>query len=150
MTSEIIEQYRLKLIEKFGDPTPREVDGKTYRFINENLEEFNEIVTQLNEIEVLMNKPISDDVLELICVYCMKADTARIKNTRKSLQTLRKSFSYNYYAKKHAKELFEDLEKDKEIIKVNILKLINYFHAHINTSMDTYTKQRHPTFSMNR
>lgn len=146
MTSEIIEQHRLKLIEKFGDPTPREVDGKTYRFINENLEEFNEIVTQLNEIEVLLNKPISDDVLELICIYCMKADTARIKNIRKSLQTLKKGFSYNYYAKKNACELFKDLEKDKEIIKVNILKLINYFHAHINTSLDSYSKQHHPIF----
>lgn len=150
MSNEIIEECKLKLIKKYGDPTPSIVNGKTYRILNENLEEFNHIVTLLEEIGKKVNEQIPDDVVELVCDYCLVADLNRIMNIRKSLTTLNNSFSYNKSAKNTAHKLLADLTNNKEDINKNILKLINYFRAHLKINLGSTKRNHIPDFTMNR
>lgn len=142
MNNEIVENYRSEIIKEYGDPTPQVIDGRTFRVINSNLQEFDKIIADLVEIETSMKEPISDDALEVICFYCLQADTGHIKNISKSLKTLKNSFSYTRHARKRAVALFEDITKDKLIIENNVLLLINYFHAHLKTALDTFENYR--------
>ena len=68
---ERIENTRQYLIEKYGEPIDKVVDGRKYKFINIELESFDKLIKALKDVASILKVDLKEEHINAFCDFAL-------------------------------------------------------------------------------
>lgn len=129
-----IKQTEAELIEKYGEPEEKIVNGVKYKFVNVYLKNFNTLMEIFNDIEKLQRRSLSDSQIAVICDFALNEVQLNVENVIRRLERYRRSYNRrnNNYADKLQK-LFKDFDEYYISKDYNPLRIIDIFVEDIDS-----------------
>lgn len=129
-----IKQTEAELIEKYGEPKEKMVNGVKYKFVNVYLKNFNTLIEIFNDIEKLQRHSLSDSQIAVICDFALNEVQLNVENVIRRLERYRRSYNRknNNYADK-LQRLFKDFDEFYISKDYNPLRIIDIFVEDIDS-----------------
>lgn len=130
---DIVKQTVKEIVEKYGSPEEKIINGTKYKFINTTLLNFNKLRCIFYDFEKLQGKPLTENQIAIMCDFAKTEIQVNVENVISKLQTYRRGYNkkYNNYEKK-IQILFDDLDKFYASEKYNKQKIMDIFVTDID------------------
>lgn len=128
-----IEETRKLLIEKYGEPKVEIRDGKKYRFVNVNLENFDKMMNLVFKLANQYEITLTEEQIDVFCDFAINDVQPNVLNVIKRLSKYSENPNSNY-GKKPFTRLLNCFQKFRNEEDYSPDYTINYFVEYIRSS----------------
>ena len=142
---ERIENTRQYLIEKYGEPVEKVVDGKIYKYINSCLESFDKLIKALKDATRILKVDLKEEHINAFCDFTLVEVEPNVANVAKKLEKYVKSWeSKGSLSKKPVVNLLYEIEEFYNSEKYKPRYLMSMFVENIKCSDINYVQSYIP------
>jgi len=129
-----IEQTRKLLIEKYGEPKLEMRDGKKYRFVNVNLENFDNMMELIFKLSRQYNITLTEEHIDVFCDFAVNEVQPNVLNVIKKLNRYVARNENLNYGKKAFTRLLDCFQKFRNEEDYSPNYTMNYFVEYLRCS----------------
>lgn len=123
------------LIKKFGAPVEKMLDGRKYRYVNIDLDNFNELMDLCHTLSIKIDTPLNETHIAAICDFAKNEVQPNVRNVNKTLNRIIKELDLGmHFGRKMFKDLLNDLETFYNSEKYSPYYTMNLFVKNIKCS----------------
>lgn len=141
-----IEETRKFFIEKYGEPYEKMVDGRKYRFINVELQNFDKLTKLFQEVAASFEIGLKEELIAVICDFAKAEVQPNVVNVINKMERLAKERKNKInFGKKPFTRLLQSLEDfyngesycEKYIMNIFVkeLRCANIYHKNNFTNI---------------